>query len=186
MPETLRFVSRVVIAGSAEDVWREITKTDEPQQAMFNARLHTGGLRPGARLQMRTPDNRYTSVVGEILECDPPHRLAHTLKFTPYDDPYCKVTYELKPVEGGVEFTLISEEVPAGTRTAKDMARGGDFIAGTLKAIVETGRPPLGTRLLYGLFGLLGPVVTPKRCRVENWPLEEAGTSAERPAAPAR
>jgi len=182
MPETLRFVSRVVIAGSAEDVWREITKTDEPQQAIFNAKMHTTGLRPGSLLQMRTPDNRYTSVVGEILECDPPRRLVHTMKFTPYDDPYCKVIYELRPVEGGVEFTLTSEDVPAGTRTAKDMARGGGFITSTLKAIVEKGRPSFGTRLLYGVFGLLGPLVTPKQCRVENWPLE-APAAPEPPAA---
>lgn len=174
MPETLRFVAKVVIKGRVEDVWREITKTDEPQQAMFNAQMHTPGLRPGAPIQMRTPDNRYTSVVGEILEYDPPRRLAHTLKFTPYDDPYCKVVYELKPVAGGVEFTLISEDVPSGTRTAKDMARGGDFIANTLKAVVENGRPALGTRLLYRAFGLLGPLMTPKQCRVENWPIERA------------
>ena len=67
----------------------------------------------------------------------------------------------------------------AGTKTAKDMERGGPFIVKTLKAIVETGRPPLGTRLLYVLFGLLGPF-TPKKCRSENWPLEATGQGGER------
>lgn len=172
MAETLRFVSRVVIAGRIEDVWREITKTDEPQLAMFNSRMHTLGLRPGSPIRMRSPDDRYTGVVGEILEVDPPHRLCHTMKFTSYDDPYCRVTYELREVDGGVEFTLTSEEVPAGTKTARDMARGGDFIAKTLKAIVEKGRPPLGTRLLYVLFRLLAPL-NPKKTLSENWPLEE-------------
>ena len=173
MADTLRLVSKIVIAGRIEDVWREITKTDEPQQAMFNARMHTIGLAPGAPIQMRTPDNKYTSVVGEILELDPPHRLAHTMKFTPYDDPYCRVTYELKEVDGGVEFTLTSEDVPANTKTAKDMTRGGDFIVKTLKEIVENGRPALGTRILYGVFGLLGPLMTPKQCLASNWPLEK-------------
>jgi uncharacterized protein YndB with AHSA1/START domain len=172
MADTLRLVSKVVIKGRIEDVWREITKTDEPQQAMFNAKMHTIGLAPGAPIQMRTPDNKYTSVVGEILELDPPRRLSHTMKFTTYDDPYCKVTYDLEEVDGGVEFTLTSEDVPADSKTAKDMSRGGDFIVKTLKEIVENGKPALSSRILYVLFGVLGPLMTPKRARASNWPLE--------------
>ena len=160
-------------------MWREITKTDEPQQAFFNARMHRIGLAPGSPIRMRTPDGRYTSVVGEILEVDPPRKLSHTLKFTAYDDPWCRVTYELEETPDGVEFTLTSEDVLPGTKTAKDMGRGGDFIANTLKAIVENGRPGLGTRILYRLFGLLAPF-TPKACRSENWPLEAAPDAGAR------
>lgn len=167
-----KLVSRILIKGRIEDAWHEITKTDEPQLAMFGARMHRIGLGPGSPIRMRTPDNKYTSVVGEILEVDPPHRLSHTMKFTAYDDPYCRVTYELREVEGGVEFTLISEDIPAGTKTAKAMGRGGDFIVKTLKAIVENGRPPLMTRVIYRLFGLIGPLITPARSRTEHWPLE--------------
>ena len=179
MDEPRKLVSRVLIRGKIEDVWREISKTDEPQQAFFNARMHRLGLKPGSPVQMRTPDGKYTSVVGEILEVDPPRRLSHTLRFTAYDDPWCRVTYDLRETTEGVEFTLTSEDVLPATKTAKDMTRGGDFIANTLKAIVENGRPPLGTRLLYALFGLLGPL-TPKRCRSENWPLEAVGQGGVR------
>jgi uncharacterized protein YndB with AHSA1/START domain len=174
MDQPGKLVSRVLIKGRIGDVWREITKTDEPQQAIFNSRMHHLGLAPGSPIRMRTPDDKYTGVVGEILEVDPPRRLSHTMKFTAYDDPWCKVTYELRETPDGVEFTLTSEGVPPGTKTAKDMARGGPFIVNTLKAIVENGRPPLGTRLLYGVFKVLGPVMTPKKCRSENWPLEKA------------
>lgn len=167
----VKLVSRVVIRGEIEDVWREITKTDEPQLAVFGAQMHRKGLEPGSPIRMRTPDNKYTSVVGEILEVDPPYRLSHTMKFTNYDDPYCKITYDLKEVDGGVEFTLTSEDVPAGTKTAKSMERGGDFIVSTLKAIVENGKPPLMTRIIYKVFAVLGPVMTPKVCKTENWPL---------------
>jgi uncharacterized protein YndB with AHSA1/START domain len=172
MAETLRLVSKVVIKGRIEDVWREITKTDEPQQAMFNAKMHRIGLVPGSPIQMRTPNNKYTSVVGEILEVDPPRRLSHTMKFTPYDDPYCRVTYDLEEVEGGVQFTLTSDEIPPNTKTAKDMARGGDFIVKTLKQIVEKGRPALSTRMLYAVFTVLGPLMTPQKSQASNWPLE--------------
>lgn len=174
MADTVKLVSRVVIQGKIEDVWREITKTNEPQLAMFGARMHRLSLAEGSPIRMRTPDGKYTSVVGEVLEARPPFRFAHTMKFTAYDDPYCRVTYDLKEVPGGVEFTLTSEAVPAGTKTAKSMRQGGDFIVGTLKAMVENGRPPLLTRLIYAMFSVLTPMITPAKSRSEHWPLEGA------------
>jgi uncharacterized protein YndB with AHSA1/START domain len=170
MPETERAVFKVFIRGPIEAVWHEITRTDAVQRCMFNTRLHTPGLKPGAPIRMRTKNGKYTGVVGEVLEFDPPHRYAHTFRFTNYDDPPCKVTYELKEVTGGVEFTLFVDDMPAGTPTAKQMKQGGTLIVNTLKAIVETGRLPLGTRLLYVLFKVLEPF-SPKRTRSENWPL---------------
>ena len=71
-----------------------------------------------------------------------------------------------------MEFTLTSEEVPASTKTAKAMTQGGDFICRTLKTIVERGRPSLGTRLLYRVFAVLGPLMTPSRSKTTHWPLE--------------
>jgi len=80
------------------------------------------------------------------------------------------VVYDLKKVDGGVEVTLTVENIPAGTKTETEMRRGGDFILKNLKAIVETGRPPLGTRLMYAMFGAL-EFVLPGRSKSENWPL---------------
>jgi uncharacterized protein YndB with AHSA1/START domain len=156
-----------------EDVWREITKTDAVQGCMFNMRLHTPGLRPGAPIQMRTKSGKYTGVVGRVLEFDPPRRYSHTFKFTNYDDPECKVTYELVEVAEGVEFMLTIDDMPAGTRTAKQMKQGGTMIVNTLKAIVESGRPSFGTRLLYVLFAGMEPF-SPKKMRVEHWPIQSA------------
>ncbi len=82
---------------------------------------------------MRSPNDRATAVVGEILEFDPPRCFAHTFKFTSCDDPLCIVRYELKSIEGGTEFTLISENVPVGTKTEKQMAGGGKMIVDGLK-----------------------------------------------------
>ena len=79
---------------------------------------------------------------------------------------------DLVEVEGGVEFTLTAEGVPVGTKTAKQMAGGADFIVKTLKAIVETGRPPLGTRILFNVFKLAAPF-SPKSTLSDNWPLPE-------------
>jgi hypothetical protein len=162
-------VFRVFIKGRIEDVWREITKTHEPQGCMFNMQLHTPGLRAGAPIRMRTRSGRYTAVVGDVLEFDPPRRYAHTFRFTSYNDPPCKVIYDLKEVAGGVEFTLTCEDIPKGTKTAKDMKPGGKMIVDTLKAIVETGRPAFKTRMLYLMFKVMEPMMG-KKLRSENWP----------------
>ena len=172
MADTQKLVAKIFIAASIDDVWREITKTDETQGAMFNTMLHTDGLRMGGHIRMRTADGKYTAVVGEIVEFDPPYRYAHTMKFTSYNDPPCTVYYDLVEAEGGVEFTLTAEDVPVGTKTAKQMRGGADFIVKTLKAIVENGRPPFGTRVLFQVFKLTAPL-SPKSTRSENWPLPE-------------
>lgn len=170
MNEPSRQVARIVIRGSIEAVWRELTKDDEPQAAMFNAWLHAQSFLPGAMLQMRTIDGRNVLVIGKVVQFDPPHRFAHTFRFTQYDDPECTVIYELRPVADGVEVSLIVENAPAGTRTAKEMSRGASTILNTLKRVIETGRPSVGTRLMYWMFGRLG-FLLPARTRAEHWPM---------------
>jgi len=162
---------RIVVAADIGRVWHELTKTGEAQGAVFNAWLHAkGGVVPGAAIQMRTGSGKRTLVVGEILECDPPHRYVHTHRFTQYDDPVCQVAYDLKKVPGGVQVTLRVTGVTEGSRTAKDMASGGTMIINALKAICETGRPPFGTQVLYAMFKYM-EFVLPGRTRSEHWPL---------------
>jgi len=171
--EPKKAVFRIVIDGTMEAVFRELTKTGEPQGAIFNAVLTLGepGLVRGRRMQMRTGSGRHAIVVGEVVEHEAPTRFAHTHRFTQYEDPFCTVVYDLRKVDGGVEVTLTVENIPAGTGTEKEMMKGGDFILKNLKAIVETGRPPLGSRLMYAMFGAL-EFVLPAGTKTENWPLK--------------
>ena len=165
-------VFRVVINGSQEAIFKELTRTDRPLGAIFNARMHTTGLARGGRLQMRTASGGHVMVDGDVLEYSPPHRFAHTHKFTNHDDPVCRVTYDLKSVPGGVEVTLTVDDVPVGTKTADEMQKGGMFILNNLKSIVETGRPTFGARAMYAMFGAM-EFVLPARTKTEHWPLEK-------------
>ena len=171
MAEGKKAIFRIVIDAPQEAIFRELTRTEGLVPAIFNSRMVTTGLEPGGRMQMRTPSGEHTMVDGEIVEYDPPRRFVHTHRFTQFDDPVCKVTYELKPVTGGIEVTLTVDDVPLGTKTEREMRRGGDFILRNLKAIVETGRPPLATRLMYAMFGAM-EFVLPARSKTEHWPLE--------------
>ena len=96
---------------------------------------------------------------------------SHTFNFTNFDDPPCKVTYELEEVDGAVQFTLTIGDLPVGTKTAKQMVQGGTMIVNTLKAVIETGRPTFGTRMLYVLFKVMAPF-SPKQCLSERWPID--------------
>ena len=173
-------VFRIFINADIQRVWRELSKTGEAQAAVFNAWLHTGGqhgLVPGAHLQMRTGSGRHVIVDGKVVAFEPPHRFVHTHRFTQYGDPSCQVSYELKPVGSGVEVTLRVSGLPAGTKTSKSMASGGHTILSSLQAICETGRPRLGTRLLYTLFAQL-EFMLPARTKSEHWPLRDAAAKA--------
>lgn len=177
MPESPSSMFRVWIQGSIQDVWNEITRTDAPIAAFFNSRMDAPILGPGARIAMRSPDGKYTGVVGEIFEYEPPHRFGHTFRFTNFDDPPCKVLYTLEEKDGGVQFTLSIFDLPEGTKTAKQMVQGGKMIVNTLKSVMETGKPPFGIRMLYVLFKVMQPF-TPKRCKSEHWPVN--GNGAQR------
>lgn len=168
----IRQVQRVVIEAPIEKVWETLTQTDVVLPFFFCSVLKTTRLAVGAPIRMRSPNGKLTGVVGEVVEFDPPRCLAHTFKFTNYDDPLCLVRYELKSIEGGTEFTLTSENVPPGTKTAKQMDAGGKLIVQTLKVYVETGRPAFISRLIGWVNRLSGPF-SPRRCRSENWPFEK-------------
>lgn len=165
-------VFKVFIRAPIDKVWAALTRTDAVLPFFFNSVCKTTGLKEGAPIRMRSKNGKYTSVVGDVLVFEPPHRYSHTFKFTQMDDPWCTVHYVLTEVEGGTEFTLINENVPAGTQTEKYMTQGGDFITANLKAILETGKPTAGGRFILIMISLFS-VFTPKRCKSEFWPMEQ-------------
>jgi len=161
----------VHIKAPIDKVWATLTRTDAVLPFFFNGVCRTPGLAPGAPIRMVSKDGKYTSVVGDVIEFEPPYRYAHTFQFTNFDDPPCVVRYVLEEKDGGTQFTLINENVPKGTKSEKYMTQGGPFITQNLKALVETGKPTGSGRFALFMMGLFAPF-TPKRSRSENWPLK--------------
>ena len=167
-------VFRILIKADIQRVWRELTKQGEAQGALFNAWLHSSGaLNAGTPMQMRTGTGKHVIVEGAVEVFEPPHRFVHTHRFTQYDDPVCRVSYELRSVGDSVEVTLRVLGMASGTPTAKSMAGGGQRILATLKTICEAGRPSPGTRLMYWLFDRM-EFVLPARTKSEHWPLDKS------------
>lgn len=162
-------VFRVLINAPIDRVWAELTRTEVILPFFFNAKCDGDELKVGAPVRMRSKDGKYTSVIGEVLEFNPPHRYRHTFAFTNLDDPPCEVSYDLREIDGQTELTLTNINVPAGTKTEKFMNQGGTFITSNLKSILETGKPTMSGRLILLMIGLTAPF-TPARCRSENWP----------------
>lgn len=166
-----RSIFKVHIRAPIHKVWAELTKTDSVLPFFFNGTCRSPGLEVGAPIRMVSKDGKYTSVAGEVIEFDPPHRYAHTFRFTNLDDAPCMVRYVLEETPEGTNFTLINENVPEGTKTEKYMTQGGAFITRNLKALLETGRPTTGGRIALFMMGLFSPL-TPKVSRSENWPFD--------------
>ncbi len=170
-PPTTTQVSQVTIKAPIQQVWDTLTQEGKVLPFFFGTVMHTTSLGPGAPIRMRTPNGKYTGVVGDILEFEPPHKYSMTFKFTNFDDGVCKVTHELREIDGGTEYTLTSEAIPVGTKTEKNMKQGGEIITKTLKACVETGKPTVMARFIMVMSKLMA-FTTPKQCLSENWPMD--------------
>lgn len=163
-------IYKVLIEAAIDDVWAELVDRQSPKPYLFNSILEAPAVEAGVPYRMVSKRRRNVAVIGDILEIDPPHRLVQSFRFTQYDDPPCKVIYLLKAVQGGVEFSLITEDVPVGTKTEKSMADGGKFIVRNFKSWVESRRPTFSGRLILTMIDVAEPFA-PKSTRIENWPL---------------
>lgn len=165
-----RGMYRVVIAAPLDTVWSELVKTTSPRPFLWNSSWHTQEMAAGNAYRVISSDEKVVAVVGEILEMEPPHKLVTSFRLTQFDDPSSRVTYTLREVEGGTEFTLITENVLAGSKSEKSMAGGSKFIVNNFKAYVQTGKVTPGARMMLAVMGLMSAFV-PKSIRAENWPL---------------
>lgn len=165
-----RAIYKVLVNAPIETVWSELINTSSPRPFFWNSNWDTKSFAPGNAYRVVSSDGKAVAVVGEILEIEAPFRLVTTFRLTSLDDPPSKVTYELKEITGGTEFTLITENIIADSKSEKSMADGSQFITRNFKAYIETGRVTLGARIMLAMFRLMAPF-TPKSMRADKWPL---------------
>jgi len=140
MAGTLEHVFEVDILGRIADVWQEITKLQGVQRAYFEHVL-VADLRPGGALKYVAAAGGKESIVGEILEIDPPRRLVHTFRFTELADAPSRVTYELRESAGVVHVTLTHDRFDGETDTFQRVVQGWPTILARLREVIEKGAP---------------------------------------------
>ena len=152
-------VYRVYIKATPEAIWDAITKPE------WTDRYGYGGtadydLRPGAPYvvhpgaAMREFPNVPDEIIdGEVLEADPPRRLALTWRMLM--DPglqaegFTRLTYEIEPLDGGVTRLTVVHDLEgapllaamvAGEHDAEGAGGGWAWVLSDLKSLLETGK----------------------------------------------
>jgi uncharacterized protein YndB with AHSA1/START domain len=140
-PET---VYTIYIASTPEKVWQALTSAEFSRQYFFGFAVEAE-LREGGTFIVRAPDGS-EHISGEVLVCDPPHRLTVTwdVNWPGLIDALGRtlVTYEIEQAGDTVRLTMteaherpLSDDILSGGRT------GWPAILSSLKSVLETGKP---------------------------------------------
>ena len=135
-------VYSVYVKANADRVWRAITDGVETERYYYGTRVGSDWT-PGSRIVYKYPDGSIAAD-GEVLEVDPPRRLAMT--FHARWDPEIeaegpvRMTWEIEPAgDGSSKVTVVTSGMPAGSRTEREFSGGIVFIVSGLKTYLETG-----------------------------------------------
>jgi uncharacterized protein YndB with AHSA1/START domain len=138
-----RYVYEIYIQTTAERLWHAITDPDETHRYFHGTRV-LSDWKPGSSIVYRGDDGD-NAIEGEIIECDPPRRLAHTFHFAhdeegKHDAP-TRVTWEITPMGDVCRLTLTHEDFAGETATYRGISKGWAPIIDSLKTLLETGAP---------------------------------------------
>ena len=135
-------VYTVFIKSSPDRLWRAITDGAETEQYYFGTRVGSDWT-IGSRVTYVYPDGRLAAD-GEVLEIDPPRRLAMTFhaRWDPEIDAEGPVrqVWEIEPAgDDACRLTVTTHDLVPGSRRATEFSDGMVHIVSGLKTFVETG-----------------------------------------------
>ena len=145
-----KFVYVTYIRTTAEKLWQALTAPEFTRQYWF-ATTQESGWKPGASWRIALADGR-TADSGEIVEIEPPHRLALTWRSELFPEltaeGYSRLTYELEQKGEAVKFTLTHTMDKAESKFIQAVSYGWPMILSSLKSLLETGESLEETRHL--------------------------------------
>lgn len=141
MTERLSVEREIFIDASPETVWALLTDADEATRWM--GRNATFDPSPGGGYRTEVVPGQV--VVGEFVDIDPPHRLAHTWGWegdanTTVPVGSTIVTYELLPTAGGTLLRLTHRDLPS-VDSAGSHSRGWGHYLERLATVASGGTP---------------------------------------------
>ncbi len=135
-------VYEVEVAAPAAAAWKALTEPDTVRRYYY-------GTYPRTTWEVGSPiefvdDDGDAQIVGEVLEFEPPVRLAHTFIATWYGerDDQGSLHWEVVPTERGCRVVLIHRGARADTREGSETADGSLEIIEALKAVLEEDARP--------------------------------------------
>jgi uncharacterized protein YndB with AHSA1/START domain len=146
MTQNITNVHQVFIRATPEAIWEAITRPEFTVKYFYGTRVESD-LAVGSPFLYRAGDSEELLVEGEVIESDPPKRLAVSWRFL-YDPELAaeepsRVTWEIEPQEGGYcKFTAVHEGL--GEKSAAQVSGGWPLIISGLKTLLETGKPLAG------------------------------------------
>jgi uncharacterized protein YndB with AHSA1/START domain/DNA-binding transcriptional ArsR family regulator len=138
-------VYQVFIRATPEQIWEAITKPEFTARYFYGTRV-SSDLQTGSPFVFLAGADDSPMVDGEVLESDPPRRLAHTWRAL-YDpelaaDAPSRVAWDIEPVDAAVsKLTVTHDGFEGETATYRSVAGGWDLVLDGLKTLLETGQP---------------------------------------------
>ena len=136
------FVYVTYIETTPDKLWEALTSSEFSRRYWFGTELRSDW-KVGSPFALVM--NGTTTDVGEILEADPPWRLAYTFRHVLDDDmrnePPTKVVFAIEPHGKLVKLTLTHEGFAEGSKFYSGISKGWPAILSSLKSILETGKP---------------------------------------------
>jgi uncharacterized protein YndB with AHSA1/START domain len=131
-------VYEVEVAATPAAAWAALTDPDTVRRYYY-------GTAPRTTWEVGSPiefvdDDGDAQIVGEVLEFEPPRRLAHTFIATWYGerDDQGSLHWEVAPSGTGCRITLIHRGARAQTREGSETADGSRHIIDSLKELLES------------------------------------------------
>lgn len=136
------FVYVIYIASTPEKVFRALTSTEMSKQ-YWSGNYVESDWKAGSTFALRLPRHEKQDITGEVLEFDPPRRLAYT--FHPHhggmeDEGASRVVFEIEAHEDQVKLTVTHDGFEVGSKVLESVSRGWPHVLSSLKSYLESGK----------------------------------------------
>jgi len=132
------FLYQVIIAASAERIFRALTSAEFSRQYWFGRSI-ASDWKPGSPVTVTTPEGS-VEVRGKVLADEEFKRLSYTWGTDNPDTDATTVVFELVEM-GSLVKLVISHDLDMAKATAQQAVNGWTFILNGLKTLLETGKP---------------------------------------------
>lgn len=144
--EKPRFVHVTQIAATPDSVWQALTEGALTRQYWYGRRADSNWkVGSSVTFWYETTSGEAVSDRGIVLESIRPRRLSYTwqVQFIEEmrDENPSRVTFEIEIDGESTRLTLTHDELEAGGKVLEAVRKGWPAILGSLKSLLETGKP---------------------------------------------